>query len=51
LSAGAIFICQSKVTGVMDIKYDKIGTGYNSTRKADPYLTEKLIYYLHPERD
>ena len=35
----------------MDIKYDKIGTGYNSTRKADPYLTEKLIYYLHPEKD
>lgn len=32
-------------------KYDKIGTGYNSTRQADPYLTERLLYHLQPETD
>lgn len=32
----------------MEVKYDKIGTGYNSTRKADPYLTQKLIEHLNP---
>lgn len=35
----------------MDEKYDKIGTGYNSTRQADPYLTERLLYHLHPKKD
>ena len=35
----------------MDIKYDKIGTGYNSTRQADPYLTERLLYHLQPKTD
>ena len=35
----------------MDIKYDKIGTGYNSTRQADPYLTERLLYHLLPNTD
>lgn len=35
----------------MDIKYDKIGTSYNSTRKADPYLTERLLYHLQPKSD
>lgn len=33
----------------MDIKYDKIGTGYNSTRQADPYLKERLFYHLQPK--
>lgn len=32
----------------MDVKYDTIGTGYNATRKADPYLTKKLIEHLSP---
>ena len=32
-------------------KYDNIGTGYNSTRKADPYLTEKLFSLLRPQRN
>lgn len=31
------------------MKYDSIGTGYNSTRKADPYLTSRIIYLLNPE--
>lgn len=33
----------------MKVKYDKIGTGYNSTRQADPYLTGRLIYHLQPK--
>jgi len=35
----------------MDIKYDKIGTGYNSTRQADPYLAERLFSNLQPKTD
>lgn len=35
----------------MEVKYDKIGTGYNSTRKADPFLTNKLIEHLSPKKD
>lgn len=35
----------------MEVKYDKIGTGYNSTRKADPYLTDRLFYLLRPQND
>ena len=31
------------------IVYDSIGTGYNSTRCADPYLTERLYQLLKPE--
>lgn len=30
----------------MEVKYDKIGLDYNSTRKADPFLTEKIIEHL-----
>ena len=30
----------------MAVRYDKIGSGYNSTRKADPYLTHKLVEHL-----
>lgn len=32
----------------MSLKYDKIGTNYNLTRKADKYLTQQLIHHLHP---
>ena len=35
----------------MAVKYDEIGTGYNSTRQADPYLTERLLYHLQPKTD
>lgn len=34
-----------------ETKYDKIGTGYNSTRQADPYLTKRLFYHLQPKTD
>lgn len=26
--------------------YDEIGAGYDATRKADPYITSRIIYYL-----
>lgn len=29
-------------------KYDQIGTGYNQTRKADPYLLERMRAHLQP---
>lgn len=29
--------------------YDNIGLGYNSTRQADPYITEKLVRLLLPK--
>ena len=32
----------------MKQKYDKIGMGYNLTRKADTYLTEQLLRHLKP---
>lgn len=32
----------------MEAKYDRIGTGYNHTRKADPFLLERLQYHLNP---
>lgn len=32
----------------MAIKYDKIGTDYNLTRKADKHLTEQLLQHLKP---
>ena len=35
----------------MEVKYDKIGTDYNSTRKADPFLTKKFIEHLSPKKD
>lgn len=31
--------------------YDKIGKGYNTTRRADPYITEKLYGFLAPHQD
>ncbi len=35
----------------MQAKYDAIGTNYNQTRKADPYLTEQLLKHLNPTKD
>lgn len=32
-------------------KYDIIGTGYDSTRQADFYLTSRLFYLLKPAKD
>lgn len=34
----------------MDAKYDTIGKGYNTTRKADKLLTENLIRLLAPHK-
>jgi ubiquinone/menaquinone biosynthesis C-methylase UbiE len=36
---------------MQETKYDSIGTGYNSTRQADPYLTERLLFHLQPKTD
>lgn len=33
----------------MDTLYDNIGSGYNLTRQADPFVTERLIHHLKPE--
>ncbi len=35
----------------MTIKYDRIGTDYNQTRKADPYLTQRIVNLLKPNKD
>ncbi len=35
----------------MEVKYDKIGTDYNLTRKADKYLTERLLFHLNPNEN
>ena len=35
----------------MEVKYDKIGKGYNYTRHADPYIIDRLLFYLQPETD
>lgn len=35
----------------MNSDYDKIGTGYNLTRKADTYLVEELLYHLKPTKN
>lgn len=32
----------------MEIKYDRIGSGYNTTRKPDPYLTDRILFHLNP---
>ena len=29
-------------------RYDKIGKTYNQTRKADPYITSRLLHHLNP---
>ncbi len=32
-------------------KYDIIGSGYNTTRRADPYLLSRLLFHLDPTLD
>ncbi|TWI96754.1 ubiquinone/menaquinone biosynthesis C-methylase UbiE [Mucilaginibacter frigoritolerans] len=33
----------------MEAIYNTIGNGYNFTRKADPYLTSRIIHFLQPQ--
>jgi ubiquinone/menaquinone biosynthesis C-methylase UbiE len=33
----------------MTAKYDRIGIDYNQTRKADPYLSSRLLHHLQPK--
>ncbi|MGN6566758.1 MAG: class I SAM-dependent methyltransferase [Flavipsychrobacter sp.] len=35
----------------MDTIYNSIGQGYNTTRKADPYIAERLYQLLSPAKD
>lgn len=35
----------------MNTKYDRIGKGYNETRKADPILLQNIIRLLAPEKN
>ncbi|MFD2589164.1 class I SAM-dependent methyltransferase [Croceitalea marina] len=35
----------------MEIKYDKIGVGYNRTRKPDTFLTQRMLQHLSPNQD
>ena len=35
----------------MKAKYNKIGLGYNTTRKADRYIAERLFYHLNPKSE
>ena len=35
----------------MSVKYDEIGINYNSTRRADPYLTKNLLDFLKPKAE
>lgn len=44
-----ITIINRKLNTMQETIYDKIGTGYNSTRQADPYLTERLLYHIQPQ--
>ena len=30
-------------------KYDVIGQGYNTTRRADPYLLSRILFHLNPQ--
>ncbi len=32
-------------------RYDKIGIGYDSTRKADKYLAQRMYYFINSERE
>jgi len=31
-------------------KYDRIGLGYNTTRKPDPYLVQRMLHHLQPSK-
>lgn len=35
----------------MPSRYDTIGIGYNRTRRADPYIADRLLYHLRPAPD
>ncbi len=35
----------------MQAKYDFIGVNYNTTRKADPYIFNRLLSFLNPSKD
>ena len=35
----------------MEVKYDKIGTDYDLTRKADKFLTSRLLKHLNPNKN
>ena len=35
----------------MEPVYNTIGVDYNLTRKADPYLTDRLFHHLNPSKD
>ncbi|MEM6806286.1 MAG: class I SAM-dependent methyltransferase [Bacteroidota bacterium] len=35
----------------MKSKYDKIGVGYNATRKADPFLAKRFLEHLAPNKN
>lgn len=35
----------------MNLVYNEIGTNYNLTRKADPFLAKKLVEHLTPKKD
>ncbi|MFI5136314.1 MAG: class I SAM-dependent methyltransferase [Sphingobacteriales bacterium] len=37
--------------GGSKILYNNIGSGYNATRQADPFITEKLCQFLTPQTD
>lgn len=34
-----------------EVKYHRIGRGYNQTRKADPYLTSRMKHYLNLQKE
>jgi ubiquinone/menaquinone biosynthesis C-methylase UbiE len=40
-----------QITMSENIVYNKIGRGYNKTRKADPYITSRLIALLSAEKN
>lgn len=35
----------------MQVKYNEIGDNYNATRKADPFITGKILEHLFPKSD
>lgn len=35
---------------IKEIKYDKIGSNYNETRKADPFITQRILEQLEPKK-
>ncbi|MDD7886224.1 class I SAM-dependent methyltransferase [Flavivirga sp. 57AJ16] len=35
---------------IKEIKYNKIGSNYNETRKADPFITQRILEHLEPKK-